>query len=132
MRIVHEADQWLRFGVVGEQAEHGHPDQESIGRPAAGNSERCAERVALWTWQSFELIEERQTKLVERSEGQLHLGFRAGCSHHPTSGRVHQQILQQGALPDPRLASHHNRRACAGACIGEQLIQSRALGATAD
>src|SRR5256712_9531338 len=52
MRIVHEADQWLRLGVVGEQAEHGHPDQESIRRPAAGNSERPAERVALWNWPS--------------------------------------------------------------------------------
>ena len=39
---------------------------------------------------SFELIEERQTKLVERSEGQLHLGFRAGCPHHATSVSVCQ------------------------------------------
>jgi len=50
LRIVHKADQRLRLGAVGEQAEHGHPNQESIARRAARKSESGAESIALWSW----------------------------------------------------------------------------------
>src|SRR5439155_24753604 len=48
--IVHKADQRLRLGAVGEQAEHAHPNQESIGRRAARKSESGAESIALRSW----------------------------------------------------------------------------------
>jgi hypothetical protein len=42
---------WLfGAGAVGEQAEHGHPNQELIGRRAARKSESGAESIALWSW----------------------------------------------------------------------------------
>jgi hypothetical protein len=69
---------------------------------------------------------------VQRGEGQLHLGFHAGCSHHATSGGVSKQIVKQGGLPGPRLASNHNGSARAGARVHEELIQARTLGAPVD
>ena len=69
---------------------------------------------------------------MQRSEWQLHLGFHPGCPRHATSGRVSKQIVKKGGLPGPRLASNHNSCTHAGARVGEELIQSRTLGAPAD
>jgi hypothetical protein len=78
------------------------------------------------------LVKKRSAKLVQRGEGQLHLGFHPGCARHATSGGVSKQIVKKGGLPGPRLTSNHQGCARADARVRKELIQSRTFGAPVD
>jgi len=45
--VIHQADQRLVLGHVGEQAQHGQADQEAVRRRPSGDTERGLQRLAL-------------------------------------------------------------------------------------
>jgi hypothetical protein len=77
--------------------------------------------------QSSEPIEHRRTKLVQRRERQLHLGFHSGCAHHPESGRRTSDVLHERRLADSSVASDHDRCANARARAFEQPVHAGTL-----
>ena len=77
LRVVHEADERAFFRHVGEQAEHGQPDEKAV-RWSAGRQAECrSERVALGGRQSIEAVQEGGAELMQSPEGELHLGLDA-------------------------------------------------------
>jgi hypothetical protein len=120
--VINQADQWLGFGNLREESEDSKPDQETIGRGPWPKSERRGERLALRTWQTLEMIEERRAELVEPGERQFHLGLHAGRAHDTTSGRLPEDVVEQGCLANTGVASHHHGRAGAAARVCQQAI----------
>ena len=127
LRIIHHAHQRLLLGDVGQQAQKSQPDQEAVRGVADLQTERCAERVALWPGKAVEPTEERHTQLVQPGEREFHLGLDADRPGGTASGRASQQIAQQRRLADARLAAQDQRAAVAGPRAGQQLIQHLAL-----
>jgi hypothetical protein len=122
LSIIDKADQWLGFGNLREEIEHSKPDKETIRRGPWPQSERRGERLALWIWQMFEVIEERRAELVEPSERQFHLGLHAGRAHDTTSGSLPEDVVEQGCFANTGVASHHHGRADAAARVCQQAI----------
>jgi len=118
LRVVHHAYQRLLLGDVGQQAQQSQPDQEAVGGVAGLQAERRAERVALWSGQAIEPVEERRTQLVQPSEREFHLGLDADRPGGPASGRASQQVAQQRGLANARLAAQHQSPAVAGPRTG--------------
>ena len=59
--VVHDADEPSLLGHVGQQAQHGHADQEAIRNVAGPQAKRGPERVPLRTGETLESIEKRRT-----------------------------------------------------------------------
>jgi hypothetical protein len=57
------------------------------------------------------MIEEGRAELVKPSERQFHLGLHAGRAHDTTSGRLPEDVVEQGRLSNTGLAPHHDGRA---------------------
>ena len=125
--VIDQADQWLGFGNVGEEREDGKPDEEPIRDRAKPQSKRRGQCLALWTRQTFELIEERRAELVEPGEGQFHLRLHPGRAHDSTTCGVPKDVVEQGALADAGRASHRDGGARAGSCVCDQPIQPGAF-----
>ena len=62
--VVHEADEWLCFGCVRQQAQHREADEEPGGRRAGAQTERRAKRLALGHRQRLEAVQQRQEELM--------------------------------------------------------------------
>jgi len=103
--VIHQAHQRPLSGHVGQQAEHGQPDQEPVWRGASAETERGAERRTLRAGQALQVTKHRRAQLVHRREGEFHLGLDTGRPRHPASRRVPGQVIQQGRLARPRLAT---------------------------
>ena len=127
LRVIHHAHQRLLLGDVGQQAQKSQPDQEAVRGVAGLQTERRAERVALWSGKVIEPIEERRTHLVQPGEREFHLGLDADRPGGTASGRASQQVAQQRGLADARLAAQHQCPAVAGPRTGQQPIQHLAL-----
>ena len=70
---------------VGQQAEHGQPDEKSIGLRARAQAKRRRERVALWRGQSFAAVQQSRAKLMQAGERKLHLPFHPDRAKDPTA-----------------------------------------------
>ncbi len=75
--VVHDAQERLRHRHVGQQAQHRQGDQETIRWCSSLQPEHGFEGVALRRRKAVESIEQRRAQLVQRSEGQFHLGLDA-------------------------------------------------------
>jgi hypothetical protein len=73
--VVDDAEHGLLLGDIGEQAQHGQPDEEPIGSVACAQAERDLEGLALRDRESLEPSEKRQAQLVQARESELHLGL---------------------------------------------------------
>ena len=72
---------------LGEEAQHGEADEETIRRVVADGPAECrAERDALRIGQSLEAVEHRRTQLMQSGVRQLHLGLDAGRPCDTASG----------------------------------------------
>jgi hypothetical protein len=118
-------------GGLRQQAQCRKSYKESLRGGACGQAERGAERVALRTWEVLEPGEHRRAELVERGEGQLHLGLDAHGAGDPEPGRRSDRVIHERGLADSRLASQHQNPAPTGACSHEQPVEHVALVATA-
>ena len=94
LRIVDDAHERLLLGDVGEQAQHGQPDQEAIRRRSGAQTERRAERIALRVRQGVATVQHRPTQRVQARERQLHLGLDTGYARDPAACSGADQILQ--------------------------------------
>ena len=119
------------LGHLGEQAEHGQPDQEPVRRRARGQAERDPQRVALRRREPVEVIQHRRAQLMQPREGQLHLRLDPGRPRHPASVRPSGQVVQQRGLADARVAAHHQHPALTGPDRADQPVQHVALAVTA-
>jgi hypothetical protein len=68
---------------------------------------------------------------MQSGEGQHHLGLDAPNTRDPASGRMAGDVLKQSRLPDPGVTTDHQRTPSAGAHIGDQPVQDRALRTSA-
>ena len=132
LRVVDHADERALLGGAGEQAEHGDAEQEAVGRRARAQAEGGAQRVALWSRQRVEAVEQRCAQLVQAGERQLHLGLDAGRPHDAAVRRTRHQVLEQRRLADARLAAEHEHLAPAPADGLEQPFECLALAAPAE
>jgi hypothetical protein len=117
LHVIHETKQWLRLGDVGEQTQHGQPDQEAVRSSAASQAERRGQRVTLWARQLIEAIEIRGTQKMEAGERELHLGFDACGSSDPTTGCLAHDVIEQRSLADACITAKHEHAARAGTRI---------------
>jgi hypothetical protein len=120
----------LRFGDVGEQAQHCEADQKAIRLIASPETECGSERLALGRRQPVEAIEERRAQLVQSGERQFHLGLDAGSSHHATARGVREAVVEKGRLADPGLAAEYEHAARPGSRIVDKSREHFTLGAS--
>ena len=95
MDVVHQADKGLRLRYLREEREDRKTDAEPVRRRAGFDPERDGEGIALRTWQSVDLVEERRAQLMEHGERELHLGLDAGGTYQATTRRVRQEVFQE-------------------------------------
>jgi hypothetical protein len=131
LRVVHDADERSLFRNVRQQTQHRQADEEPIRRVAITQTERSAKRTALRAGKALQAIQERCAQLLQPRVRELHLRLDADRPGNVASGRMLHQILQQRALADPGLPAQHQRPARTRAHARHQLIQRRALAASA-
>jgi hypothetical protein len=105
LRVVHDADERLPVGDLGEQRQRREPDEKPIRRRAVAPAEHGGERLALRVGERVEAIQHRPAKLVQAAVGQLHLRL---CAHRPDdvpAGDTIREVAEQRALADPGLAA---------------------------
>jgi hypothetical protein len=100
--VVHDAQQRLLLGRLSHQAERPEGDQEPVAFMSRGKPERDAERASLGLGERIDAAEHRTAQLVQSGEGKLHLRFDTGHADHVETGRLPDQVVQQGRLADPR------------------------------
>ena len=103
--VIDDAQQRPLGGNLGQQAERGQGDQEAVGSGTGGQAQRDAQSGLLWLWKSIEPVEHRRAELVQRREGQLHLGLDAGDPRDTEARRLPGAMVQEGRLADARLAA---------------------------
>ena len=69
-------------------------------------------------------IQQRQTQLVQTSEGQLHLGLDARCPGDAASLGLVGQVVEQSGLADAGLATNDEDLAVAGTHAGSDVVQA--------
>ena len=131
LRVVHDADERSLFRNVRQQTQHRQADEEPIRRLAVAQTERSAKRTALRAGKALQAIQERCAQLLQPRVRELHLRLDADRPGNAAPGRMLHQILQQRALADPGLPAQHQRPARTRAHTRHQLIQRRALAASA-
>jgi hypothetical protein len=109
--VVHQADQWLLLGDLGQQTQHGQADQEPVRRRPGTETERPPQRSTLQPREPREAVEHRRAQLVQSGEREFHLRLDTGSAHHPAARGMLGQVVQQRRLAHARLAPHHQRLA---------------------
>ena len=104
--VIHQADQRLLLGHLGEQAQDRQPDQEAIWRRPGADAERRPQRIALRTRQALETIKHRCQQLMQPGEGELHLRLDTGGARHTAARGVLDHVVQQRRLAHARFAAH--------------------------
>ena len=107
--VVHQADQRMLLGDLGQQAQDGQPDQEAVRRRPGTEAERGPQRSALRSRETLEATQHRRAQLVQPGERELHLRLDPGGARHPAARGVLDQVVQQRRLAHARLAAHHQR-----------------------
>ena len=111
LRVIDHAHQRTLGGRTGQQAQHGQADQETIRRGARFQAERRPQRITLRDRQLPQPIEHRPAQPLQPGEREVHLRLHPRGPQHPQIRRRPRHVIQQGRLPDPRLAPHHERGA---------------------
>ena len=131
MLVVHQADQRLFLGDVGEQAQHRQPDEKPIGRRPRTESEGCPQCVTLRHREALEAIQHRSQQLMQAGERKLHLRLDTRGAHDTAARRLLGDVVQQRRLPHPRLAAQHHRPALACAHSLDERVECVGLSAPA-
>ena len=129
--VIHHADQRLLLGHLGEQAKGREGDEETIGRGPGTDAERRMQGIALREREALEAIQHRRQQLMQPGEGELHLRLDAGGTHHATTRRVVDRVVQERRLAHPRLAAQHQCPALARAHGVDEAVEHVAFAAPA-
>ena len=129
--VIHQADQRLLLGHVGEQGQGREGDEEPIRRRPGADAERGLQRIALRHREALEAIQHRREQLMQPGEGELHLRLDAGGTHHAAARRLLDHVFQQRRLAHARLAAHDQRPALARANRFDQPVEHLAFAAPA-
>jgi hypothetical protein len=127
--IVDDADQRRLLGHLGQEAQHGQPDEEPVRRLAAAHAERGAQRITLRIGDPIHAVQQWSTELMQAGERELHLGLDAGRRGDPAARRARDEVLEQRRLADPRLAAHDQDATLARPDAVQQPVQRLALAA---
>jgi hypothetical protein len=92
-----------------QQSEYGKRHQEPIWRVAAAQAEGNTQGVALKLWESFQMVESRGAKLLERRECQLEFPLSPRSPQNPKVRCRRDSLLDEGRLADARLSKHNER-----------------------
>jgi hypothetical protein len=132
LRVVDDADQWLRFGDFRKERERGEPHEESVWPRALVQAEHGCESAALGAREPIEAIEHRCTQLMKPAVRELHLGLDAGSLHEarPRAFGALGQVVEQCALADTGLATKNKDLAPAGTRVGQEAVKQFTLGPT--
>jgi hypothetical protein len=125
LSVVDQAEQRLLLRGARQQVQHRQPDQELIRRGSLTHPERRLECLAPRRRKPAQPIEQGRTQLVQRGEGQLHLGLDADRAQHPHAGGGGLGVVEQRRLPDPGGAAQYERPAFTGSQRGDHLVQPR-------
>ena len=129
--VIHQADQRLLLGRVGQQAQHGQTDQKAIRRRPGTQAERGPQRITLRNRQTIDVIQHRRAQLLQPGERQLHLRLDTRSTRDTAARRSPGRILQQRRLTYARLTAHHQRPALTSADSTDQPVKYVALAAPA-
>src|SRR4029077_9845933 len=102
-----------------EQRQRRQANEEPIGWRAGVLPEDGRERVALRSRKPLRLSEHPRAELMEAAIGELHLRFDTDSSRDPAALRSIAEIVQQGALSDPRFPAEDRDPALAEARVGQ-------------
>ena len=86
-------------------------------------AERCGERLALWAWDRFDVLEHWRAQLVEGGKRELHLRFHANGSHDAEFPYRPDRVIEQRRLADAGLPAQDDHTAPAAPGRFEQAIQ---------
>ena len=129
--VVDQTDQRLLIGGLGQQAEHGQPDEEAVGGGGGAETEGGGEGVTLGRGEPVEVVEHRRAQLVEPGERQLHLRLDACRPGDATRRRARRQHVEQRRLADPGLAPQHQDAALPADDRRDEAAQDVALALAA-
>jgi len=128
--VIHDAQQRLLLGRLRHQAEGPEGDQEPVGvmsQRFRDQPERDTEPVSLGLGERTKPAEHRSAQLVQPGEGKLHLRLDTGRADHVETGRLPDQVPQQGRLADPRFTPDHQDGALAASHVAHELVQDLQL-----
>jgi len=131
LRVVDDTHEGLVRGSIGQEAQHGQPDAESVRSIAGLKTERRPECVSLWLRELVEVPEAWGTELMQPRERELHLRLDAGCPGDPAPSRAGDEVVQERRLPNSCLTAEDQGLADPRADICEQRVQGTALGGPA-
>ena len=131
LHVVHETQQRLLLGNLGQQAQRRQRDKEAIRRIVGREAEGSAQGGLLGVRQRVEASEHWPAQLVQTSERQFHLGFDAGdLADSKTSGLL-ARISQKRGLARSRLGPDDQHPAAATTDVLEQPVKLFTLAGTA-
>jgi hypothetical protein len=128
--VVDQAHQRPPLRHLRQQAQGGQPDDETIRHRPGGDAEDGGQRVALRSWKTVEVPQHRCAELVQRGEGELHLGLDPRCPGQLTVDGALGDVLHQSRLAHARLAVDKKGTACPGADFINQSVEVISLGAS--
>ncbi|GAA0907164.1 hypothetical protein GCM10009559_75770 [Pseudonocardia zijingensis] len=73
------------------------------------------------------MVQHGGADLVQRREGELHLGLDTGCPDDPASRGRAEDVLQERGLADTSFSADHQGPALPALDIGEELFEQRAF-----
>ncbi len=86
--VIHQADQRVLVGDLGQQAQRGQPDQEPVRRRARPRPNAVRSACTLGSRQALEAVQHRRAQLVQPGEGELHLRLDTDGARHPAARRA--------------------------------------------
>ena len=113
LRVVHDADQGLLLGHLGQEGQHRQAQQEAVWHRARLQAEYRAERLALRDRQRADPVQVGAAQLVQAGVRELQLRLDTRRPANPASLCAVDQELEQGGLADPGLATQDQNLAAA-------------------
>ena len=112
-----------------EEREGGHPDQERVDAPAAGQPQGAVQRFLVQSRQARHRVDRGPEQLVQAREREVGLRGDARAPEHldATLGRFVVEPVHQRGLAHAGLAAHHERRTGPALGRGEQPRQYGAV-----
>ena len=127
LHVIDDAQQRTLLGGLCQQVQRRQRHQKRF-RGLPGRQTQChTQRLTLGFDQRVQAREHRRAKVVQPSEGQLHLRLDAHAPRHPEARRPLGHVPQQRRLADPRLPAQHQHGAAPTTHPIQQPVQRRAL-----
>jgi hypothetical protein len=127
--VIHQAEQRVSLGGIGQQAQDGQPDQEAIRCRPGTEAERGPQRGALRRREPLETAQHRPAQLVQPGEREFPLRLDTDDARHPAARGLLDQVVQQRRLAHARFAADHQGPALTGAGSLDEPVEHLAFAA---